>query len=64
MFDLDLTIRALAGLALVLFLTPALRPLGLPEGVARLCLLGGGVVLAVGIAVALGAIVVWLIGLS
>ncbi|WP_159729272.1 hypothetical protein [Methylosinus sp. Ce-a6] len=59
MFDPDLTIRALAGIALALFLTPALRPLGLPEGAARFCRLAGGVTLAIGIGVALGATVDW-----
>jgi hypothetical protein len=36
MFDLDLAIRTLAGVALVCFLTPALRPLGLSPRMAQM----------------------------
>ena len=61
MFDLELTIQALAGAALALFLTPALRPLGLSEGAARCFRLASYLVFAAGMAVAIGATIHWLI---
>ncbi|QGM98120.1 hypothetical protein [Methylocystis parvus] len=61
MFDLDTALRAIAGAALALFLTPAIRPLGLSPRAARLCQQASLVLIGVAMAGALAATVLWFI---
>jgi hypothetical protein len=61
MFNLGLAAQFLTGAALALFLTPALRRIGLPEKAAQFCRLAAWVAFGVGMLMSIGATVQWML---